>query len=290
MPKPHFKTTVLIGVGLIGGSLARDLLRLKMTDEVVGFDLSRRELANAKKIKAITSVGRDLMASLAKADLIIFAVPVRALRQMIADHGIYFSPQALAIDVGSTKAAIVAEASRRVPHGNFVGCHPMAGREKSGVAASCEGLFANKQCFLSPGLTTKPKFVKKAAALWRSLGAKPILLDAKKHDRILSWISHLPHAVASALVSSLVSEFKRYPETRKFTAGGFLDTTRIAAGPAEMWKEICMVNRDELRRALDGLIEELGVARQMLENKDEVSLLAFLRRAKNLREEMKFRQ
>lgn len=286
MPKPHFKTTVLIGVGLIGSSLARDLLHLKMTDEVVGFDLSRRELANAKKIKAITSVGRDLMASLATADLIIFAVPVRRLRQMIADHGIYFSPQALAIDVGSTKAAIVAEASRRVPHGNFVGCHPMAGREKSGVAASCEGLFANKQCFLSPGLTTKPKFVKKAAALWRSLGAKPILLDAKKHDRILSWISHLPHAVASALVSSLVSEFKRYPETRKFTAGGFLDTTRIAASSAAMWREIFLDNKINVLRDIMRFKKELTRLEKFIRNSDEKGITKFMDRAAKLRKSL----
>lgn len=283
MTKPHFKTTVLIGVGLIGASLARDLLRLKMTDEVVGFDSSRQGLLTAKKNGAITSVGRDLIEALAAADLIVFAVPVRTLRQMIATHGIYFSPNALAIDVGSTKAAIVAEAAKRVPHGNFVGCHPMAGREKSGAAASCEGLFENKQCFLAPTFGTKPKFLRMAVALWRSIGAKPVLLAAKKHDRILSWISHLPHAVASALVSSLVAEFKRHPETRQFTAGGFLDTTRIAASSAAMWREIFLDNKANVLRDIARFKKELTRLEGFIRKGDEKGITKFMDRAAKLR-------
>lgn len=283
MPKPHFKTTILIGVGLIGGSLARDLLRLKITDEVIGFDLSERELASAKKMKVVTSIGRDLVASLAVADLIIFAVPVRTLRQMILSHGVYFSPNALAIDVGSTKAAIVTEASRRVPHGNFVGCHPMAGREKSGVAASCDGLFKNKQCFLSPGLTTKPKFLKMATMLWQAVGAKPVLLDAKKHDRVLSWLSHLPHAVASALVSSLISEFKRSPEARKFTAGGFLDTTRIAASSPAMWREIFLDNKANVLGDIARFKKELTRLEVLIRKGDEKGITKFMECAAKLR-------
>jgi len=283
MPNPHFKTTVLIGVGLIGASLVRDLLRLKMTDEVIGFDLSRRELTSAKKMQVITSVGQDLIASLGMADLIIFAVPVRTLRRMIADHGIYFSPNALAIDVGSTKAAIVAEASRCVPYGNFVGCHPMAGREKSGVLASREGLFADKQCFLSQGTTTKPKFVKKAAAIWKAVGAKPVFLDAKKHDRILSWLSHLPHAVASALVSSLVVEFKHHPETRKLTAGGFLDTTRIAASSPAMWREIFLDNKANVLRDISRFKKELTRLEGFIRKDNDKGITKFMERAARLR-------
>ena len=283
-----FQKLTIFGPGLLGGSLGMAVKERKLAKHVTVWARRAEAITDAVKRGVADDGTLDATAAVKGADLVVLATTIGVMEKLARDIAPHLKPNTIVTDVGSVKYSVVT-ALEHVLNGKarFVGSHPMAGSEESGVSAAQANLFEDAVCILTPTDNSDKDALMKLTQFWEAIGMKVRSLSPAEHDEMVARVSHLPHLVAAALVNYACQSGKGALD---FCGNGFRDTTRISAGPAEMWKEISMVNRDELRRALDALIEELALARQMLENKDEVSLLAFLRRARSLREEMKFRQ
>jgi prephenate dehydrogenase len=282
-----FRKITIFGPGLLGGSLGMAARERKLAQQVTVWARRPEAISEALKRKAADDGSLVAAEAVKDADLVVLATTIGVMERIAHDIALHLAPNTIVTDVGSVKYPVVV-ALDNVLRGKarFVGSHPMAGSEEAGIEAAQADLFEDAVCIVTPTEDTDKPALTQIARFWEALGMKVRTLSPAEHDEMVARVSHLPHMLAAALVNYICQQGKNPLD---FCGNGFKDTTRIAAGPAEMWKEISMVNRDELRRAIDGLIEELGLARQMLENKDELSLLAFLRRAKSLREELKFR-
>lgn len=273
-----YDCVTLVGVGLIGASLVRDLRSQKLIRHVIGFGRGAGNLRVAKRLHIIDEVGADLNGAVARSDLVILAAPVRTIRDLLPRVALAVKPEALVIDVGSTKGSIVRDADACFPKGNFVGCHPVAGRESSGAPASVRGLFRKRLCILTPSSLTSPRAVSQARQLWQLTGARVKTVSAEVHDQILAASSHLPQLVASALMNVLGNTV-RLKELRPFIGNGLRDTTRIAASEPQMWTQILLENRAALLPLLSKLVEELTELAKYSENGDEQNIFEFFKSA-----------
>ncbi len=283
-----FQRLAIFGPGLLGGSLGMAVKQRKLAEHVTVWARRPEAIADAVKRGAADDGSLEAARAVRGADLVVLATTIGVMEKLAREIAPHLGRNPLVTDVGSVKYPVVASLEHLLAgNARFVGSHPMAGSDESGVAAAQADLFEGAVCIVTPTDATDRAALGQVAEFWQALGMRVRTLPPVEHDELVARVSHLPHLVAAALMNHVCQAGK---EPLDFCGNGFKDVTRIAAGPAEMWKEICLANRDEIRRALDGLIEELGIARQMLENKDDVSLLAFLRRAKNLREELKLRR
>jgi prephenate dehydrogenase len=273
----------VVGVGLLGGSVALAARAQGLAREIVGVGRDRARLEAPLSAGAVDRVTTDLAEGVRDADVIVLAATVLANERLLPALWRAASPSALITDVGSTKAGIVAVAERLAAEQPraFVGSHPMAGSEKSGYGVARADLFRGATVIVTPTEDSEPRAVKGVTALWEALGARVSALDPHTHDRVVAAISHLPHVVAWALVDA-VGRFEA--GALAFAARGFRDTTRIAASDPAMWTEILLGNRDAIvgslaafRRALDDL-ERLIVAG------DRAGIEALLARLKTQRE------
>lgn len=250
----------IVGVGLIGGSLAFAVRRAFPDATLIGID--RDDVTQvARQLGAIHSGGADLTA-LADADLVVLCAPVRQNLAVLARLGGSVRGPALVTDVGSTKRSTMAAARGLPPALTFIGGHPLAGAARGGLEASRVDLFERRAWLLTPGPSTPPADTDRLSAFVRALGATPIVLDPAVHDRVLAATSHLPQLTASALmhvVGELVGE-----AGLRLSGAGLADTTRVAASPASIWSDICTTNADEVVPALDRLIESLRSLRGQL--------------------------
>jgi cyclohexadieny/prephenate dehydrogenase len=227
-------------------------------------------------------VADDAQAAARGADLVLLAVPVRATRDVFEAlaPALADAPDVLVTDAGSTKADVLA-AARALPHPErFVGAHPLAGTERSGPDAADGALFRGRRCLLTPAADARPAAVEECAAVWRAAGAVVELCDAAEHDRLLAFVSHLPHAVAFALAATVSGEAR----AAGLSGGGFVDTTRIAASDPIMWRDVFLANRDALLDALERLDGELGALRRAVASGDGDALERFIARARSGRE------
>lgn len=270
---------MVVGVGLIGGSLAWGVKRRGLATEVVGVDADPVSLGEALKAGMI-----DRSASLAEAageaDLIVLAVPaarVAAVAKALAPH---MAPATIVTDVGSVKRTIVEQVEALFPR--FVGGHPMAGGERSGAAAASADLFMGSACLLTPTGRTDAKAVETVSALWRGLGASVTLMDPTVHDEVVAAVSHLPHLAAYALVNT-VAGVRSGGGVLPFAAGGFRDLTRIAASSPEMWRDICLMNREPLLEMLRRYAEATGHLRDLIGRGDGEGLLREFSQARAVR-------
>jgi prephenate dehydrogenase len=265
-----FDSASIIGLGLIGGSLARDLAALGIN--VSGYDADHNTLSAALDSGALNAALPATLDQAAAQDLVIVATPVRevpAILERLAKQ----QPQArLITDVGSTKQAIVAAAHALGLGKQFVGSHPLAGLERSGWSASRTGLFRDAPAFLCPTTRSDPAALEHAQELWRLVGACPQLIDPAEHDARMAWISHLPQAVASALARALHER----GFTRKDLGPGGRDMTRLAASDARIWTDILLTNRIDLARALAEAASQLTELRSVLLQGDEQAVQRIL--------------
>jgi prephenate dehydrogenase len=243
---------VVAGVGLIGGSLALAARKGRLVEEIVGFGRSEKNLRLAQR-RGI--VDRYFMAGdkiPRETDLLILGTPVLTTVPLARSFLPRLEPGCLISDVGSVKGEIVRELDRILPHNeiSFVGAHPIAGSEKWGAEAATPGLFLKQRCILTPTRKTDPKAVKKLASFWRRLGAKVEIMDPNLHDRILAMVSHLPHVLAYALVNTLSRVDVDSVDLKDYCAGGFKDLTRIASSRPEIWRDICLVNRQAVSKSI----------------------------------------
>jgi len=235
----------IIGVGLLGGSIGLAVRSALSDCEIVGYGHRPDTLERAKKIGAIDRGETDLGPAVEGADLVVLCTPVGLLEEMLRGISSFLKPGALVTDVGSTKGSIVASAGKLLTKTvEFVGSHPMAGSEKRGVEFSRADLFQNALCILTPTDQTPEPAVTAVDDFWKTLGMRTCRMSPADHDRALAEISHLPHALAAALVTM------QAPDALALAGKGFLDTTRIAGGDGGLWRDIFVDNAANMRAAL----------------------------------------
>jgi prephenate dehydrogenase len=273
-----FKKVAIIGTGLIGGSIALGLKKKRLAGEIVGVSRHRRNLSLAKKIGAIDRGSQDL-GIVKGADLVILATPVNIIKSQAARIARLVRPECIVCDVGSTKEEIVADLSKIFPR--FVGCHPLAGSEKRGISNADAGLFKNALCILTPIKNTDKKTLGKIARLWVKLGSRVVRMDPKIHDRILSFVSHLPHLISYTLVNCVPAQYF------KFCANSLRDTTRIAASDAELWSDIFLSNKKNILHAVDVLQKNLSAVKTALLKENRAVLFKIINTARAKREALK---
>lgn len=282
---PLINKLVIIGVGLIGGSLARALRMRGEVKEIVGVGRGAANLMKAVELGVIDSYTHDPVAAVDGADMVFLAIPVCSIAAMTARIAPALATGCVVTDGGSVKGEIVAACEPLMLPGTFfVGGHPIAGTEKSGVDASFPSLYEGRRCIITPTANTDPVALQRVARMWEIAGSEVILMDTTKHDRVLAAISHLPHMVAYALVNA-VGDYDRFDESiLKYSAGGFKDFTRIASSDPAMWRDIALMNRDGILELTDFFSAYLSELRSLVENGDAPGLEKFFARSKERRD------
>lgn len=278
--QPHWPTVAVVGVGLVGGSVGLALRARKLAGRVIGVGRSAASLAEAKRCGAITDATTDLPRAAAEADLVVVATGVGSIPGLLDAIDAAVRPGTLITDAGSTKATIVAawERTLKSRRGRFVGGHPIAGSHRRGPAAAAADLFEGRVAIVTPGRKTPAADVDDAAHVWAALGSTVFTMSPKEHDRLLAATSHAPHVVAAALAVATP------PEARRFTAGGWRDTTRIAAGDPDLWADILLDNAPQVAAALTRTARTLEKLLAALARQDRRKLVALLTAAKEARD------
>jgi prephenate dehydrogenase len=275
----------IVGVGLIGGSLAKDLRRLGLCQEIIGCSRKRENLERARELGIIDAYEVDPARAVAGADVVVVAVPLGAMAPVLAAMSAGLGSNAVLTDVGSAKCSVL-EAARAafgtIPQ-NFVPAHPIAGTEHSGVEAALEGLFEGRRVILTPVDETRAEATQRVRDMWRSVGAEVLDMDPAHHDEVLAATSHLPHMLAYTLVDML-GRMEERVEIFRYAAGGLRDFTRIASSDPQMWHDICIANRDALVGALEHFHGDLGAAIDAIRAGDGATIKALFERAKVLRD------
>lgn len=272
----------VLGLGLMGGSLSWALTRAGY--EVTGWDRDRETVLQASRIGVVGRVCFDLPPAVADAELIFVATPVRSIASVIDAAMPFTRPGTVFSDLGSVKEAVIAQVAAVMPQDRFfVPGHPMTGSEQQGVAAADPFLFQNAAYILMEDTRTPPALIQLVAAAVKATGAHLLMLSAAEHDRIVAFVSHLPHLLAAALAITAGKEEEDHPGTLNLAGGGFRDTTRIATGSPELWEEIILSNRVKVLAALDAFQKELNSLKQVLGEADGSGLRRFLQRGRETR-------
>lgn len=281
--QPQFKKIVIFGAGLIGGSFALALRKANAVSEVVGFGRSTATLEQARQFGILDRIGTDL-AELGDADIVLLATPVGQMANIMARIAPHLGANTLITDGGSTKGDVVAAAranlGSKIPQ--FIPAHPIAGAEQSGAAAARAELYQGKKVVLTPLPENSRDAVARVRQAWEACGAVVSELTPQQHDEVFAAVSHLPHLLSFALVHDLAQRDNR-DLLLSFAASGFRDFTRIAASSPEMWRDICMANREALLREVKQYADELYVVYQALENNDSAKLEEIFRLSSHVR-------
>ena len=278
------RALAVLGVGLVGGSFAAALKRAGAVLTVVGYDRDAAALQRAVELGVIDSAAHSVSEAVRGAELIVVAVPVRAIGPVLHDVSLALEANAVVTDVGSTKGDVMRTAREelRERYSRFVPGHPIAGRETSGVEAASAELFRGARVVLTPESDTAPEAVDLVRGAWEATGTRVSTMAGDLHDRIFAAVSHLPHLLSFALVSEL-AERDDAQQLFGFAAGGFRDFTRIAASSPEMWRDIALQNREALLAELDRFGVRLAVFRELIEKGDGPGLLRLMAEARSAR-------
>ncbi len=280
------KRLTIVGVGLIGGSLARALKAAGACEEIVGWGRSEAPLQKALELGVIDRAETDIAAAVQGADVVVIGVPVGAMKQVLTQLKPHLEPQTVVTDVGSTKGSVVAAAQRvfGIMPPRFIPGHPIAGTEKSGVEAAFAELYNDRRVILTPDEDSDPDAIALVRKLWEQAGAEVTEMSVVHHDEVLAATSHLPHMLAFTLVDTL-ARLEDHDDIFRFAAGGFRDFTRIASSNPQMWHDICLNNRDALLKMLHRFGEELDTLVAAIEKGDGEALLETFERAKAARDD-----
>ncbi|MDQ0456564.1 prephenate/arogenate dehydrogenase family protein [Rhizobium paknamense] len=258
--EPLFNRIALIGIGLIGSSIARDVRKLGLAQEIVISTRSAATLAQAEALKLGDRYTTSAASAADGADLIIVSVPVGASESVAVQIAPALKPGAIITDVGSTKASVIAQMAPHMPQDvHFIPGHPLAGTEKSGPEAGFSGLFKGRWCIFTPLPDTNAEALAKLRQFWEALGSKVDEMDPQHHDKVLAIVSHLPHIIAYNIVGTADDlETVTESEVIKYSASGFRDFTRLAASDPTMWRDVCLHNKDAILEMLARFSEDLA--------------------------------
>lgn len=274
----------MIGVGLLGGSLGLALKQRKLAQRVEGFVRRETSVAECQRLGVVDAAHLDLSKAVGGADLIVFCTPLAQMRALAERISVLVgrdSVEPLVTDVGSVKGAVVKDLEPLFA--NFVGSHPMAGSERTGPAAASADLFQEAVCIVTPTARSNSRSVERVEGLWRGVGGIARRLSPEAHDELVSRSSHLPHVLAAELVNYVLGP-GRPKDQGALCANGFRDTTRIASGSPEMWRDIAVSNRENLLRELAGFIDGLENFRAALQKGDLKQIEQFFAEAKRRRD------
>ena len=274
-----FRRVAILGTGLIGGSIGLAMRKEKLADQVFGLSQKDESIKTAIQMGAIEDGATDMKKVVYGADLVILAGPVKVIAEQLKEVGGYLRRGTIVTDVGSTKVGIVETAQKFLPaHVLFVGSHPMAGSEKSGVANAQADLFKGAACIMTPNEKTNRLAKDKVKHLWETLGMTVRMMDPLQHDEILAYVSHLPHITAFSLIRSVPDDFLQHAST------GLRDTTRLAGSSSKMWSDIATSNSRNLLKGIDEMVGQLSELRKAIIDKDEAALATYFNQAKAKRE------
>lgn len=275
----RFGTVAIVGVGLIGGSVGLALRKLGLAERVVGIGRRQTSLRIARRVGAVTNTTIDLAKGVADAELVIVCSPVGSIVEHVRTAAEHCPPETLITDTGSIKQSIVEAVDDGLARGcRFLGGHPLAGSEKSGPSYARAELFDGRVAVLTPTRNTRATDYDLLEQLWSELGSVVIQMPAEEHDRAVAMTSQLPHAVAVALAGTLPEEYFRLSGT------GFQDTSRLAAGSAELWRQIFTLNRRNVLAALEVYEKQLAALRDAIRDDDQTALANLLKKAKKNRD------
>lgn len=282
---PLFRQLTICGVGLIGGSLALTARRHRLVERIVGLGRTQSNLEVALGRGLIDFATRDAAQAAQGADLVMLATPVMTFPATLAAMVPYLPPNAVVTDVGSVKGWVVQQLEPLLkPSMSFVGVHPVAGKEITGAVAAEEGLFVNRRVIVTPSELSKAEALARIETLWRATGARVERMPPAVHDAILARASHLPQVVSSALACALADERVEGRWAAGFGASGLRDTTRIAASSSEMWRDICLTNREALASALKLYREWFDRFEHAVADSDEQALNQLFAHGRRMRE------
>ncbi|MEQ8210437.1 MAG: prephenate dehydrogenase/arogenate dehydrogenase family protein [Lacipirellulaceae bacterium] len=275
---PSFQRIAIVGVGLLGGSIGKGIRQRELAETVVGVGRRQESLDKALDVGAINQASLDLASGVAGAELVIVATPVQQIAELTIAAG-KAAPEALLTDAGSTKSAICEAVAAQAPDiaPRFVGSHPIAGGHRSGPEYADGDLLVDRKVIVTPTAATPQETTDAISQFWQRLGAETMQLTPSDHDQALAATSHLPHLVAYALAGTTPEEFL------PFAAGGWGDTTRIAASDPGLWKQIFATNRPALLEALAGYEDNLTQLRTACEQQDWDALEQLLTKAQRIR-------
>lgn len=280
-----YNKIALIGIGLIGSSLARAIREKGLVEHIAIASRSTSTLKRAEELQLGDSYSTSMADAVKDADLIIVSVPVGSsgvVAQAIASS---LKPGAVVTDVGSTKASVIAQMTPHIPAGvHFIPGHPLAGTEKSGPDAGFSALFENRWCILTPSEGTDPAEIDRLTRFWEALGSRVDTMDPAHHDRVLAIVSHLPHIIAYNIVGTADDlEFITESEVIKYSATGFRDFTRLAASDPEMWRDVCLHNKDAILEMLSRFSEDLSSLQRAIRWGDGEALFNLFTRTRHIR-------
>jgi len=283
--KPLFNRLALIGVGLIGSSIARAARAQRVVGTIVATSRTAATRQRVSELGLADRVVESNAAAVADADLVIVCIPVGACGAVAKEIGPYLAPGAIVSDVGSVKGAVARDMAPHLPANvHFVPAHPVAGTEHSGPDAGFAELFVNRWCILTPPANADENAVKRLTAFWRALGANVECMSAEHHDLVLAVTSHLPHLIAYTIVGTAdeLSEVTR-SEVLKFSAGGFRDFTRIAASDPTMWRDVFLANKDAVLEILGRFNEDIAKLTRAIRRGEGKALFDHFSRTREIR-------
>jgi cyclohexadieny/prephenate dehydrogenase len=285
MTEPLFEAIAVIGLGLIGSSVARGIKARGLARKITGYDISPKVRARASELAFCDEIAQTPGEAVAGAELVVIAVPLGATAQAMAAIAPHLAQGAVVTEVGSVKAAVIRQVMPQLPPGvAFVPGHPIAGTEHSGPDAGFAELFEGRWCILTPCERSTEAAVERVAALWRALGSAVEIMTPEHHDIVLAITSHIPHLIAFNIVGTAadVEEVTR-SEVIKFSAGGFRDFTRIAASDPVMWRDVFLNNKEAVLEMLSRFSEDLAALQRMIRWDDREALLELFTRTRAIR-------
>jgi cyclohexadieny/prephenate dehydrogenase len=278
-----FKRATIVGPGLLGASIAMGLREKKISGETWVWLRDEKKADACGKSYWCDRALIDLKEAVIESDLVLLCTPVESILEQLDRISQWAGERCIVSDVGSLKKEICEKGEEVFENKSsvFIGSHPMAGSEKAGMEFASEDLLSQKHCIVTPTKNTSEDDINKITLLWKRLGMEVSSMGIEEHDEVMSWISHLPHLVASSLINAIIS---RNPKMVRYCGNGLRDTTRIAAGNPQMWMQILLGNKENLKRGIDDLIESLEEFKRALSDGDRVNLLKILQSAKDSRD------
>ncbi|MBP1852180.1 prephenate/arogenate dehydrogenase family protein [Rhizobium halophytocola] len=285
MAEPLFDKITLIGIGLIGSSIARDVKALGLARDVTISTRSADTLKRARELDLGTGYTLAAEEAVTDADLVIVSVPVGASEAVAKQIAPHLKAGAIVTDVGSTKASVIAQMAPHMPSNvHFIPGHPLAGTEKSGPDAGFRGLFKGRWCIFTPLADTDPDALGRLRSFWEALGSKIDEMDPEHHDKVLAIVSHLPHIIAYNIVGTADDlETVTESEVIKYSASGFRDFTRLAASDPTMWRDVCLHNKDALLEMLARFSEDLAYLQRAIRWGEGDKLFELFSRTRSIR-------
>jgi prephenate dehydrogenase len=278
----HFKKVAILGVGLIGASFALAMKKYKLSNHITGHGRSIENLQRAKEMRIIDSYDLDPGKACDGSDLILFATPVGSFIEIARKIQSSLKKGAIVTDVGSVKGRLVHDMEALMPEGTyFIGGHPIAGSSRSGIDTARAEIFIDAKCIITPTEKTSKNALEMVIYIWKTFGSIVELINPDEHDRIYAVVSHLPHLIAYAIVNTVVDVDGSY---LKFAGSGFIGTTRIASSPTELWRDICILNKDNLLKSIETFNRNLERLSQYIKASDRESLEKEFKKAQRLRE------